>query len=166
MDRGAWWVTVRGVAELDMTEQLCTAQHSTRAFSWGIIFYFGKEMILCSASGCNGNWASQVALVVKNPPPSAGDTRQELDPWVRKVPGEGNGSPLQYGGLENPVDGEAWRATVQGVTHSQICLKLHSMHARAFSWGIIFCFGRKVLFCSASCYNGSRGSGEKLARLI
>ena len=31
-------------------------------------------------------WASQVALVVKNPPISAGDIRSGLDPWVRKIP--------------------------------------------------------------------------------
>ena len=31
---------------------------------------------------------------------------------------EGNGSPLQYSGLENPMDGGAWRAVVHGVTKS------------------------------------------------
>ena len=31
-------------------------------------------------------------------------------------PGEGNGNPLQYFCLENPMDGEAWRVTVHGVT--------------------------------------------------
>ena len=33
--------------------------------------------------------------------------------------GEGNGNPLQYSCLENPMDRGAWRATVQGVTKSQ-----------------------------------------------
>jgi len=33
--------------------------------------------------------------------------------------GEGNGNPLQYTCLGNPMDGEAWRATVYGVTKSQ-----------------------------------------------
>ena len=33
--------------------------------------------------------------------------------------GEGNGSPLQYSCLENPMDGEAWKAAVRGVTKSQ-----------------------------------------------
>ena len=33
--------------------------------------------------------------------------------------GEGNGSPLQDSCLENPVDGGAWQATVNGVTKSQ-----------------------------------------------
>ena len=35
-------------------------------------------------------------------------------PWVRKIPGEGNGNPLQYSCLENPMDGGAWWATVHG----------------------------------------------------
>ena len=33
--------------------------------------------------------------------------------------GEGNGTPLQYSCLENPMDGGAWRATVHGVAESQ-----------------------------------------------
>ena len=37
----------------------------------------------------------------------------------RRSPGEGNGNPLQYSGLENPMDSGAWRATVYGVTKSQ-----------------------------------------------
>jgi len=36
--------------------------------------------------------------------------------WVRKIPGVGNGNPLQYSCLENPMDRGAWRATVYGVT--------------------------------------------------
>ena len=34
--------------------------------------------------------------------------------WGRS-PGEGNGTPLQYSGLENPMVRKAWLATVQGV---------------------------------------------------
>ena len=40
-----------------------------------------------------------------------------------RSPGEGNGSTLQYSGLENPMDREAWRATVHGVAKSQTGLK-------------------------------------------
>ena len=36
-----------------------------------------------------------------------------------RSPGEGNGDPLQYSCLENPMDGGAWYATVHGVTKSQ-----------------------------------------------
>ena len=37
-----------------------------------------------------------------------------------KSPGEGNGNPLQYSCLENPMDRGAWRATVHGVTKNWI----------------------------------------------
>ena len=33
--------------------------------------------------------------------------------------GEGNGTPLQYSCLENPMDGEAWKAAAHGVAKSQ-----------------------------------------------
>ena len=33
-----------------------------------------------------------------------------------RSPGEGNGNPLQYSCLQNPMDRGAWRATVHGVT--------------------------------------------------
>ena len=33
--------------------------------------------------------------------------------------GEGNGTPLQYSYLENPMDGGAWRAAVHGVARSR-----------------------------------------------
>ena len=46
-------------------------------------------------------------------------TTCRFDPWVGKIPGGGNSSPLQCSCLENPMDQEAWRATVHGVTKSQ-----------------------------------------------
>ena len=39
-------------------------------------------------------------------------------PGLGKSPGEGNGNPLQYSCLENPMDGGAWQATVHGVAKS------------------------------------------------
>ena len=44
--------------------------------------------------------------------------RGSIPGWGRS-PGEGNGNPLQYSRLENPMDGGAWWATVHGVTKSQ-----------------------------------------------
>ena len=38
--------------------------------------------------------------------------------WGRS-PGEGNGNPFQYSCLENTMDGEAWWATVHGITKSR-----------------------------------------------
>ena len=43
-------------------------------------------------------------------------------------PGEGNGNPLQYSCLENPMDGEAWWATVHGVTKSWTQLSDFTFH--------------------------------------
>ena len=40
-------------------------------------------------------------------------------PVLGTSPGEGNGNPLQYSCLENPMDGGGWWATVHGVTKSQ-----------------------------------------------
>ena len=45
------------------------------------------------------------------------------------VLGEGNGSPLQYSCLENPVDGGAWWAAIHRVAQSQTQLRWLSMHA-------------------------------------
>jgi len=42
-----------------------------------------------------------------------------LIPGLGRSPGEGNGNPLQYSCLENPMDGGAWRATVHGVAKSR-----------------------------------------------
>ena len=40
-------------------------------------------------------------------------------PGSGRFPGEGNGNPLQYSCLENPMDGGAWWVTVHGVTKSR-----------------------------------------------
>ena len=63
--------------------------------------------------------ASQGVLVVKNPPANAGDARDMgLIPGLGRSPGVGNGNPLQYSGLENPMDRGAWWATVHSIAKS------------------------------------------------
>ena len=59
MNRGAWWATVHGVAE-----------------SWTRL-----KQLSSSSKG-----ASQVVLMVKNPPANAGYLRCAFNPWVRKIP--------------------------------------------------------------------------------
>ena len=39
-----------------------------------------------------------------------------LIPGLGRSPGEGNGNPLQYSSLGNPMDRGAWQATAHGVT--------------------------------------------------
>ena len=63
--------------------------------------------------------------------------------------GEGNGNPLQYSCLENPMDGGAWKAEVHGVAKSQTRLRdfiftfhFHALekamatHSSALAWRI------------------------------
>ena len=51
---------------------------------------------------------------------SAGDTGDTgLIPGSGRCPVVGNGSPLQYSCLENPMDRGAWQATVHGVAKNQ-----------------------------------------------
>ena len=69
-------------------------------------------------------WASQMALVVKNPTASAGDVRDVgLIPGSGRAPGGGHENPLQYSCLENLLDRGAWQITVHGVTKSRTQLK-------------------------------------------
>ena len=48
--------------------------------------------------------------------------RGNLCSQIHRASGEGNGNPLQYSCLENPMDGGAWWAAVHGVTRSRIQL--------------------------------------------
>ena len=59
--------------------------------------------------------ASQVVLVVKNPPANAANVREtDSIPLWGRYPGEGNGNPLQYSSLENSNRG-TWKSTVSEV---------------------------------------------------
>ena len=55
-------------------------------------------------------------LVVKNPLANSRDTEDmSLIPGFGRSPGGGDGNPLQYSSLGNPMDKGAWQATVHGV---------------------------------------------------
>ena len=100
-DVGAWWAAIYGVT-----------QSRTR-----------QKRLSSSSSAAIG--ASQVVLVVKNPPANAGDIRDmNLIPGSRRSPGEGYESPLQYSCLGNPMDRGAWWATVHWVTKCLMLLLL------------------------------------------
>ena len=57
-----------------------------------------------------------------------------FNPGLERSPGEGNGTPLQYSCLENPMDRGAWWATVHRVTKSQIQPRQLSTLARTLHW--------------------------------
>ena len=71
-------------------------------------------------------WASQTVLAVKNPPAKGGGRESG------RSPGEGNGNPLQYSCLENPMDRGAWWATVQGVAKSRTRLGNEHFHTSIY----------------------------------
>ena len=57
-----------------------------------------------------------MALALKNPPVNAGDIRDKGSiTGLGRSPGEGNGNPLQYSCLENPMEREAWQAAAHGI---------------------------------------------------
>ena len=58
--------------------------------------------------------ASEIAI------PSPGLLGHHYTQSLEHISGEGNGTPLQYSCLENPMDGGAWWTTVHGVAKSQI----------------------------------------------
>ena len=81
-----------------------------------LVYWYGSRYSI--------SWASQVALVVKNPPANAWDVRDEgLIPRSRRSPGEGNDNTLQYSCLESPMDRGAWQATIHRVAKSRTQLK-------------------------------------------
>ena len=87
-------------------------------FSWGQGKGQEKVVINIRVLTCPG--ASLVVLGVKNPLANtgdAGDTDSTLGSG--RSSGGGNGSPLQYSYLKNPMDRGAWLATVHGVTKTR-----------------------------------------------
>ena len=69
----------------------------------------------------------------------------EFDSWVGKIPGEGNGNPLQYSCLRNPIDRGAWWAAVHGVTKVQTWLS---------NWAhISTCFCSKITWLENNLYS-------------
>ena len=66
--------------------------------------------------------ATQVMVVVKNPPGNEGDIRySDSIPVSGRSLGQGHGHPLQYSYLENRMDREAWRATVHMIMQRAGC---------------------------------------------
>ena len=94
VDRGAWQATVHGAAELGTTKQL-TRRH-----------WHPTPVLLPGKS--HGQKASAYNVGDQGSIPGSGTS-----------PGEGNGNPLKYSCLENPMDRGAYWATVHGVAKSR-----------------------------------------------
>ena len=101
MNRGAWLATVHGVTK-------------SRTRLSDLTFTLGGFSVLCKSI-----WASQVALVVKNSPASAGDMRDMGSTLGSgRSSGGGHGNLLQYSWLENSIDRGAGLASSHRVTKS------------------------------------------------
>ena len=70
-----------------------------------------KSKLICKSTDLNGT--SLVAQTGKNVPAMR---RCKFDPWVGKIPWRRERQPTQYSCLENPMEKEAWWATVHGIT--------------------------------------------------
>ena len=58
-------------------------------------------------------------------------------PRLGRSPGEGNGNPLQYSCLENPMDRGAWQAIIHGITKSQTRLSVHTHTHTHHKWNLL-----------------------------
>ena len=91
-------------------------------------------------------------LSIKESACSAGDVGDlSLIPGSGRSPGEGNGNPLQYFCLGNPVDRGAWQATILGVTESDTTEQLNNKVARLLNFQLspwsVSCFMSVCVYC-------------------
>ena len=103
-----WLITIwcKKYEELKNTSGIITVNRTKQSRTWALVTW---SMALNPSQETHFPGGS----VVKNLPANAGDPGSS--PGWGSSPGEGNGNPLQYSCLENPMDRGAWRATVQGV---------------------------------------------------
>ena len=128
-DRGAWWAAIYGVAQ-----------------SWIWLNWFSLHACIGERNGnllqysCLGNprdrgaWWAAVYGVAQSQTCMERLSRSSNSLWKQLIfkdglftfDGEGNGNPLQYSCLGNPMDREAWWATVPRITKSWIQLSTHT----------------------------------------
>ena len=90
-----WWATVYRVIK-NWTQLKRFSTRSCLEFGVFLDFPGGSGI---KESACNGGHPGSI-------------------PGLGRSPGEGNGNPLQYSYLENPMDGRVWQATLHGVEKS------------------------------------------------
>ena len=95
------------------------------------------KMLTSSVMAVSGKWASRRGF----PCGSAGKNRLQcgkpgFDPWVGGNPGEGEGYPLQYSGLENSMDGlySPW-GSKESDTTERLSLHFTSLHSHSAARG-------------------------------
>ena len=87
-------------------------------------------------------------------------------PGSARSPGEGNGNPLQYSCLENPMDGGAWQATVHGVSKRHDWVTKHACMQEKGQEDIAFLCNfeeialRRPCRCRVDIYPGTNSSNQ------
>ena len=107
--------------------------------------------------------ASLVAQLVKNLP-VVQETQVQFLGW-EDSPGEGNGNPLQYSCLENPMDRGTWWATVHGVAKSRTRLSDFTFTFHFHSYFKPLPGGPSIILSlqvHKECDRGSSGPGQDL----
>ena len=107
-------------------------------FSYLIGTYYWQQFIYFTGSLRNIHYIMYITMFpggseVKASASNVGDPG--LIPGSGRSPGEGNGNPLQYSCLENPMDREAWQATVHGVAKSRTRLSELTFIFQCQLWG-------------------------------
>ena len=103
MDKGTWWATVHGVTESDMTER-----DSLFSFRISVCFHFKVLTFLVKHAFCSLiSYIIELTFVVGSDGKASAYNVGDLGsiPRLERSLGEGNGNPLQYSCLENPMDG-------------------------------------------------------------
>ena len=82
-------------------------------------------------------------------------------PGLGRSPGEGNGNPLQYSCLENPIDRGAWWATVHGVAKSWTQLSDFTLHTKVYLVIRFFGYSGSSLLCAGFLYLQRAGATHR-----
>ena len=99
--------------------------------------------------GRGGGWLTHCRVLIRLGFPGGSEVKASVwnagdpgsIPGSGRSPGEGNGNPLQYSCLENPMDGGAWSATVHGVAKSRTRLSnFTSLHFMSLLFQQSACF--------------------------
>ena len=145
---------------------LCHLRQVTEVF-WAIVRHLNVIMLLLIWQLLRVGTTFPGGSVIKTPA-NTGDAG--FIPGSGSSPGEGNGNPIQYSYLENPMDREAWWATVHRVTESDViehaCKSRHWLHAKhnskRFTYRncpiFITLWGGAIIVLSSSYRWGNRGA--------
>ena len=107
---GAWWPAIYGVAQ-GQTQLKWLSSSSSSSINVKINLKIIKDYVIVMSPSSFSRWfwlseSFRDGSVVKNLPVNSGDTG--LIPGSGIAPGGGNGNPVQYSYLENPMDRGAW----------------------------------------------------------